>query len=540
MLTANKLSKYYNLDPILLDISFSINTGDRVGLIGPNGSGKTTLLRLLTGEEQPDSGHVALSPATLRVGYLAQGFSPDPALTIGQMLHETAGDPALLEAELGELAIALADDPTSEPLQLAYDTVLSRLTRSDMGQAQAILANLGLAELDDTLPVAALSGGQKTRLALALVLLGEPELLLLDEPTNHLDIEMLQWLEQWLATFPGGVLIVSHDRAFLDQTATRILDLDPHSHTIREYVGGYSDYLEQYLGEREKQLSAWKDQVYEIRKMQQDIARTFEQARSVERSTKPNQPTVRRLAKKVAKKAKSREKKLDRYLESDERVEKPTRSWQMKIDFADTTHLGRDVLTLEELSVGYTTPLLHNLNLDIQAGQRVIITGANGAGKTTLLRTIAGELPPLAGKVRLGSSVRLGYLSQEQETLEPASTPLATIQGMAAMNETEARSFLHYFLFTGDDSLRRIEQLSYGERSRLMLAMLVAQGCNFLLLDEPINHLDIPSRTQFEQSLRQFEGTILAVVHDRYFITRFATDLWLVREGGVVKRPLMQ
>lgn len=539
MLTANKLSKFYNLDPILLDISFSIHAGDRVGLIGPNGSGKTTLLRLLTGEEQPDSGHVTLSPPTLRLGYLAQGFNPDPALTIGQLLHEAAGDPALLEAELSQLALALAADPASEAVQWAYDSVLHRLTRSDLGHAQTLLAHLGLADIDDTLPVAALSGGQKTRLALALVLLGEPELLLLDEPTNHLDIEMLQWLEQWLATYPGGVLIVSHDRAFLDQTATRILDLDPHSHTIREYVGGYSDYLAQYLGEREKQLATWKDQLHEIRKMQQDIARTFAQAQGVERATKPNQPTVRRLAKKVAKKAKSREKKLDRYLEADERVEKPTRSWQMKLDLVATAHLGRDVLTLEELSVGYTTPLLHGLNLDIQAGQRVIITGANGAGKTTLLRTIVGELPPLTGRVRLGGSVRLGYLSQEQETLEPTSTPLATIQGVAAMNETEARSFLHYFLFTGDDSLRPIAQLSYGERSRLMLAALVAQGCNFLLLDEPINHLDIPSRTQFEQSLRQFEGTILAVVHDRYFITRFATDLWLVQEGEVVQRPLI-
>lgn len=540
MLTVNKLSKSYNLDSILKDISFNVNGGDRVGLIGPNGSGKSTLLRIIMGQEWLDSGHVALAPATLRVGYLAQGFEPDPAATLGTILHQTVGDPERLEAELGELAMTMVEEPENEAIQLAYDRVLTRLTQSDMGQAQAILAHLGLDALDEATPIAYLSGGQKTRLALALVLLDNPQLLLLDEPTNHLDIEMLEWLEAWLTSFEGGVLIVSHDRTFLDRTATRILDLDPHTQSIREYVGNYSDYLNQYVAEREKQTAVWRDQVYEIRKMKQDINRTAEQARHVERTTKPNQPHVRRLAKKVAKKAKSREKKLDRYLESDERVEKPTRSWQMKLDFVDTGHIGRDVLRMEELAVGYAghPPLLQGLNLEIQSGQRVIITGQNGAGKTTLLRTIAGEIAALNGRFHLGGSVKMGYMSQDQEILDPASTALATIQRAAPLNETDARSFLHFFLFADDDPLRPIETLSYGERSRLMLATLVAQGCNFLLLDEPINHLDIPSRTQFEQALLQFEGTILAVVHDRYFIDRFATDLWLVREGGIERRLL--
>ncbi len=530
MLTAHNLSKAYGLSPILENITFSINAGERVGLIGPNGSGKSTLMRLLTGQERPDRGSIMLNPPTLRIGYLAQGFLPDEDQTLGDLLHQTVGDPDELEAELGELALALAAHPEQEAVHLAYDAVLEKLARADYGRIQPLLATFQLDHLDPNLLVRSLSGGQKTRLALVLILLDEPQLLLLDEPTNHLDIGMLEWLEAWLRGFNGGVLIVSHDRAFLDQTVTRILDLNPHTHTIRDYPGSYTDYLRQYLSEQEKHLATWKDQQYEIRRMKQDIQRTFEQARGVERSTTPRQPNVRRLAKKVANKAKSREKKLDRFLESDERLDKPLRSWQMKLDLDEVPHLGKDVLFLEELAVGYPghAPLLTGINQQAQAGERIILTGINGSGKTTLLRTITGQLTPMAGRVRLGQSVQLGYMSQEQELLDPDETPLSTIQAVAPLNETDARAFLHYFLFTGDDSLRPNAQLSYGERTRLELARLVASGCNFLLLDEPTNHLDIPSRTMFEEALSQFEGTILAVVHDRYFIEQFATKLWLV------------
>ena len=530
MLTAHNLCKAYGLSPILENITFSINAGERVGLIGPNGSGKSTLMHLLTGQERPDSGHITLTPPNLRVGYLAQGFLPDEAQTLGNLLHQTVGDPDELEAELGQLALALVEKPEQEEIQLAYDATLEKLSRADYGRIQPLLATFQIDQLDDTLPVRSLSGGQKTRLALVLILLDEPRLLLLDEPTNHLDIGMLEWLETWLRGFNGGVLIVSHDRTFLDQTVTHILDLNPHSHTIREYAGNYSSYLQQYLSEQEKHLSTWKDQTYEIRRMKQDIQRTFEQARSVERSTTPRQPNVRRLAKKVAQKAKSREKKLDRYIAADERVEKPLRSWQMKLNLEEAPHLGKDVLFLEDLAVGYSgyAPLLQKINQQAQVGERIILTGINGSGKTTLLRTIARQLEPVAGRVRLGQSVQLGYMSQEQELLDPDDTPLSTIQAVAPLNETDARSFLHYFLFTGDDALRPNAQLSYGERARLALARLVASGCNFLLLDEPTNHLDIPSRTMFEEALSQFEGTILAVVHDRYFIEQFATKIWLV------------
>ena len=541
MLAVNRVSKSFNLSPILHELSFAIAPGERVGLIGPNGSGKTTLLRILVGQEAPDEGQVTLTPPGLRLGYLAQGLELDPQTTLAEALHTAAPDATLLAAELAELGAALAAEPERDALHRAYDRVLDQLSRAEGGRAATVLAHLGLDSLEPERPVGELSGGQKTRLALALVLLDEPDVLLLDEPTNHLDIAMLEWLEGWLADYPGAALVVSHDRTFLDRTVTRILDLDPSHHTIRAYEGNYSDYLDQYLAERERQHAVWRDQTDEIRRIRHDIARTREQARHVEVTTKPNQPSVRRIAKKVARKAASREKKLERYLDSDERVDKPDRSWQMKLAF-DTladAHIGRDVLALEALAVGYDRPLLTGLNLSIRAGQRVVLTGPNGAGKTTLLRTIAGRLPPLAGRARLGAGARLGYMSQEQENLDPAATPLATLLAVAAMTETEARSFLHYFLFEGDDSLRPVADLSFGERSRLSLARLVAAGCTFLLLDEPINHLDIPSRTRFEEALTGFPGTILAVVHDRYFIERFATDLWLVDGERVTWSPLV-
>jgi ATP-binding cassette subfamily F protein 3 len=290
----------------------------------------------------------------------------------------------------------------------------------------------------------------------------------------------------------------------------------------------------------------------EIRRLKQDIARTRAQAERTEReasSIRIGGPEMKikgfkdyqqGIAKKVAKKAKSREKKLDRYVGSDERVEKPKADWQIRLKFDHPVHLGRQVLTLENLSVGYPgyKPLLTNLNLQVQAKQRIAFTGSNGSGKTTLLRTIAGKLSPVAGRAALGSTVKLGYMSQEQETLNPEKNAVETIQQVAPFNQTEIRNFLHYYLFSGDDPLRPIENLSYGERSRLMLAKLVAQGCNFLLLDEPINHLDIPSREMFEQALTSFEGTVLAVVHDRYFIQRFANELWIVQDGTVRREVL--
>ena len=533
MLTLHQLNKSYNIKPILKDISFSVNRGERVGLIGPNGSGKTTLLRIVAGQETADSGQVAFTPGSLRVGYLAQGFEAEPTLTLAEVVGQVMGDPAQLEIELAHLATALVEQPDQPELQAQYDAVLQKLSQLDRGRVPHILATFHLDTVDPAQPIGQLSGGQKTRLSLALLLLNEPDLLLLDEPTNHLDIAMLEWLEEWLADFPGGALIVSHDRTFLDNTVNRIIDLNPETQTARSYVGNYSDYLEQFGQEKERQWDTYRDQELTIQRMQADISRTKEQARWVEVTTKPNNPGVRRYAKKVARKAKSREKRLERFLSAPDRLEKPKQGWQLKVAFDQAAHLGRDVLLLDDVAVGYETTLLHDLNLVIQAGERVVLTGPNGTGKSTLVKTIMGELRPRSGTIRLGHSVKLGYMTQEQEGIDPALTPLATIQQASPMNQTEVRSFLHYFLFTGDEAVQSNHSLSFGQRARLALARLVAQGCNFLVLDEPINHLDIPSRNLFEQALAQFEGSILAVVHDRYFIEQFATTLWIVDNRSI-------
>jgi ATP-binding cassette subfamily F protein 3 len=539
MLHVSNIGKRYGDIVVLENVSFVVNPGDRLALIGPNGCGKTTLLRIIAGEEQPDAGAVQLSPPGLRLGYLEQGQSHAGTDTLADFLQ--VGERALEAAaeRVVQLAkeMATADGAEQSHLAGAYDEALTALealtrTQTPAHEAQAILAGLGLAGVPLDAPVAILSGGQKTRLGLARVLLHDPQLLLLDEPTNHLDIEALEWLEAWLHDYRGAALVVSHDRTFLDRTVDAILDLEPETHTVTRYAGDYSDYIEAWERNREKQMAAWRDQQAEVRRIRQDIQRTRNQALGVELTTTPGQPGVRRYAKKVAKKAESREKKLERYLDSEERVEKPTRGWQMKLAFEDTPESGKDVLILENVAVGYDgVPLAGEIDQVLRAGERVALIGPNGCGKTTLLRAIAGELALLAGRVRLGTNVKLGYYAQEQETLDPESTPLEAITRVAAMSETDVRAFLHYFLFAGDEVFVPVESLSYGERARLVLARLVATGCNFLLLDEPINHLDIPSRTQFERAMQAFEGAVLAVVHDRYFIRRFATRVWAIHDG---------
>jgi len=539
MLTAHHIHKTYGIQPILQDISFSVSNSERVGLIGPNGCGKTTLMRILAGIERPDSGIVASTRPNLRIGYLAQGMIFDDEQTLQSTLNLVPVSQAELETEIASLASALSANPNDLQLQTRYDSTLHQLSAVN-NEPSAILGPLGLSEMPLDTPVKYLSGGQKTRLMLARVLLEDPHLLLLDEPTNHLDIEMLEWLEDWLIRFQGAALIVSHDRAFLDNTVTSILELDPSTHQIKSYAGNYADYLEQKLTEREKQTQAYQDQQDEIAQLRAAAVhiRGLTKMRKGGKADPKNTDGFsvghfgNRATKRTAGRAKHIEARIEKLL-TEERIEKPKSSWQMKLDFGAPAHQSKDVLVTENLSVGYDEPLLTDLDLHIRAGQRIALTGPNGAGKTTLIRTIAGKLEPLAGMLKIGVTVKLGYMTQEQELLNPNLNALQTIQGVAPFNETEARNFLHYFLFKGDNALRATSDLSYGERARLQLGLLVAQGCTFLLLDEPINHLDIPSRARFEEALGNFKGTILAVVHDRYFIERFASDIWNVKDGKI-------
>jgi ATP-binding cassette subfamily F protein 3 len=392
-----------------------------------------------------------------------------------------------------------------------------------------------------------LSGGQKTRLALSGVLLSSPQLLLLDEPTNHLDIEMLEWLEIWLVDSPltrsAAALVVSHDRIFLDRTVSGILELDPNTHRLRQYAGDYSSYLEQKQAERDHQWQAYTDQQEEIARLSRAAASVrsdavFKRGGKADSGDKSAKGFFANRSKEHVKRAKQIEKRLERLLTED-KVDKPRQSWQMKLDFDQASASGRQALVLEDLAVGYgELALLRQINLVVRYGDRIALVGPNGSGKTSLLNTIAGQLPPLAGASRLGSAVRLGYMAQEQDTLDPALDALQTIRRLAPLSETDARTYLHQYLFSGDDVFTPVSSLSYGERARLMLACLVASGCNLLLLDEPVNHLDIPSRARFEQALANFSGTVIAAVHDRYFISSFAATLWEIHQLSLVVTPI--
>jgi ATP-binding cassette subfamily F protein 3 len=544
MLQVHHICKSYGFETILSEVSFTLSCGERLGLIGPNGSGKTTLVRILAGEEQPDTGTVLFSPPALRLGYLPQGFSGTPAETLGSYLARTRGDPKSLEAELAILGESLALNPQQAALQERYDRALAQLQwiYSNERSNAELLAGLGLGEIPPESPVSALSGGQKTRLALAGLLSSQPQLLLLDEPTNHLDITMLEWLEDWLVSASAlretGILIVSHDRALLDQVVNGILELDEKTHSIRYFAGNYTAYLEQKLGERERQRQAYSDQreeVARLRRAAQEIRAKarFKKGGKADSGDKFARGFFANRSLGTIRRAKALEQRLEKLLNED-RVEKPGLSWQMKLEFNGASRSGQNVLHFDHLAAGYNgLPLLRDLNQSVIYGKRIVITGPNGVGKTTLLKTIAGQIAPLEGSVALGAGVRIGYMAQEQETLDQSLDALGTIRSLAPLSETEARTFLHQFLFSGDGVFTPASQLSYGERARLMLACLVIQGCNLLLLDEPINHLDIPSRSSFEHALAQFSGTVIAVVHDRYFIHGFANEVWNISPEGI-------
>ncbi len=541
MLQVVNISKSYGSEVVLENVSFVVNPGERAGLIGPNGSGKSTLLRIIAGVEDADSGHVVLGSGA-SVAWIPQGFEVDTAQTLGEAVRRGLADHTSAYERLLEVERKMARASGSELDALIEEYGLASDEFTLLGgydveyRAAAILQGLGLGTIPDDTPLATLSGGQRTRAGLAGIIASGPDVLLLDEPTNHLDIQALEWLEEYLSKYTGAAVIVSHDRAFLDGAVTGILELNGLRPGIAAYPGNYSDYNCASKRELEKRTATWKDQEAERRRIEQDISNTKQTALRTETST--THDFYRRRAKKVARKAKVRERRLERLLSSPDRVERPKPEWTMKLDFGRTPRGGSRVLLLEDVGHEYGGQwLFQNVDLELEHGERVALLGPNGCGKSTLLKLVMGHETPAAGSARIGENIKTGYMPQDQTGLDWSMSPLEMVRQAANMTETEARTMLHLYLFEGDEALLPAGNLSYGQRSRLLFARLVLRGANFLALDEPMNHLDIPSREQFEEALAAFPGTVLMVTHDRAFIDRYATGVWAVEDGTIRRYP---
>lgn len=540
MLRVNAISKSFGADPVLRDVSFVLNPGERLGLVGPNGSGKSTLLQIIAGSIPPDSGTVWLAPPDT-VSYLPQYPAEDLELTGRASLLRGMGRLGELQTRVAELERSMA---SSEGLQL--ETLLTQYAEAreafeQLGgygveaRLEQVIAGLALDAESLEQPVAALSGGSKTKLSLARLLLSGGSIVLLDEPTNYLDLPALLWLERFVTENRAAFIIVSHDRRFLDRTVDGILSLDPHEHSMRQWAGNYGDYLEARRAEERKQWDAYRDQQERIARIEEDIRQTKEQARGVEARTKSGLGAdhQRRLAKKVARKAKARERRLERSL-ADETIEKPRRDWGLHLADLDNPSLGasRRVLQVRDLHAGYgDREILRGLDLELRGGDRAALLGANGSGKSTLIRCLTGGLP-FGGTVQVGASVRLGVLSQEAGELPRDRSVLEVFRAQVDMSESEARAYLHKFLFAGQEVFKSVGTLSYGQRSKLALAMLVLSDANFLVLDEPTGHMDLAALEAIEDAIAGFSGPFLLVSHDRHFIEHVGANRVLILETG--------
>lgn len=538
MLTVNTVSKRFGPTHILDSVSFSINRGDRLGLIGPNGSGKSTLLRVIVGQELPDSGSIS-TVLNSRVGYLRQGFADLPEGTLGHLIDEPLlglisahDDLERALASLGDPQSGI-DDPDTD-YALAQDRFDAAGGYEMLDRLAAYLGRFGLADLALDRPLSTLSGGQKTRAGLAALLASQPELLVLDEPTNHLDVAALEWLAGFLREYGGAVLMVSHDRRFLDDIVTQILELDPGTHQVTAYAGAYSEYVATKERQQEEHAAAYLRQQKQIASIESDIRGAEHHARTIEANTIDF--AVRKKAAKIARPAVVRKRKLERLLDSAEYVERPERAWGLAVDFGTVGSGSRDAVVLENIIVAYGDHcVLDECSLHISHGDTIAIIGPNGMGKSTLMKVIAQEIVPDSGSVRLGPGERIGYFAQEQDTLDGERTVLASARSAAAGSESDIRTFLHKFLFGGQMVEQRIGDLSYGERARLMLALLVLRGSTMLLLDEPLNHLDLDARERFEAALDIFDGTVVLISHDRYTVQRLATRVVEIRDGQITE-----
>jgi ATP-binding cassette subfamily F protein 3 len=509
ILTASNLAKSYGPQDVFDGISLEIPRGGKIALIGPNGSGKTTLLHVLASLEAPTAGSVHRAKG-LRVSYLPQQADLSSSDTLWEAMIEVFADLRAQAAELRRLEAAMADPTTGEDALQHYGEAMEAFRLAGgytyEQRIKQVLSGLGFAEDGFRRPVAHLSGGQKTRALLARLLLEAPDLLLLDEPTNHLDLEGAEWLEGYLKAWKGAVVVVAHDRAFLDAVVEQVWEIAWGR--LERYRGNYSAYVAQ-----KAERMALQEAEYE--RQQKHIAHTEDFVR-------------RNIAGQRTRAAQGRQKQLDRL----ERVEGARKYRPLSLDLGNAARSGDLVVGLYDLAVGYdpATPLFTVGEFELRRGQQVALLGPNGSGKTTLLCTILGEIAPLSGRVRTGANVQVGYFAQGHTDLDLEKTVLDTVLDVGDLTIGAARNLLGRYRFSGDDVFRRVEDLSGGEQARVALAVLTLQGANVLILDEPTNHLDIPSQQVLQEALSRFDGTLLMVTHDRYLIRKLAAHIWAIED----------
>jgi macrolide transport system ATP-binding/permease protein len=545
LLTVTNLSKAYGHLTVLNGVSFTVAQGQRVGLVGANGAGKSTLLKIMVGDLEADSGSVTI-PKGVELGYLPQVIETFAHQSVQGLIEEAVADITALERTLREIEqrMATATDATLDALLADYGTLTEQFEQKggyDLEHRIAmVLDGMQVNHLDKSRPAATLSGGEKARVGLALLLLRQPDLLLLDEPTNHLDLLVLSWLEGYVQGYSGGVMVVSHDRRFLNNTVTTIIELDERTHMAKPYTGNYDAYLIAKQQERERWIAeyvAQQEELKELRQALRDRVSTIEQRRPMKDNDKMQYDYKGARAQQSRGGAIQAVKERIARIEADP-VPRPPAPLRINPDFDPQALANRIPLWASGLTKAFgERGISHPTNFMVNVEDRIVIAGANGMGKSTLLKVIAGIYPPDAGELYVAPMVKIGYLDQEQESLDLHQTLFdAYAEGFTAPVEQLKAELFHYGLFVYDDLAKKVGELSIGQRRKLQLARLIAARANLLLLDEPTNHLSFEVLEEFEAALVRFPGPILAASHDRYFIERFATRLWEVKAGRLVEQ----
>lgn len=524
VLSCNNLNKSFGIDTILENISFTVNEGDKVGIIGVNGTGKTTLFKVLSGIYGYDSGDIYLGKG-VEIGYLEQNTNFQSEKTIYEEVLEVFSDLMDMENYIRDLEIKIAEEG-SNPNSKILDKLMNEYSQklelfSELNgygyksEVKGILKGLGFSDSDMETPINILSGGEKTRVLLSKLLLKNPSLLLLDEPTNHLDSDAIEWLEVFLKQYKGTVIIISHDRYFLDQVVNRVFEI--HNKRLKTYNGNYSKFIELSKVEKELEVKKYEDQQKEIKKQEESIDRLKAYGRE-----------------KHLKRARSKEKMLDKV----DVLDKPdVFRKKASIQFSPSVSSGNDVLQVEDLSMGYGERILFkDINFNIYRGEKVALIGANGIGKSTLFKIIMNEIIPLTGTTKLGANVHVDYFHQEQKTLNLDNTIIDEIwNDHPSLNQTTLRNMLGSFLFEDEEVFKKISTLSGGERARVAILKLILSNSNFLLLDEPTNHLDIDSKEVLEEALLNYTGTLFTISHDRYFLNTVVDKILVLDSDGITE-----